>query len=257
MTRPACRGLSLLFAASLLVPVLGCSSSRVKAVSDKDFEKEVLASEGPVLVDFWAVWCGPCRIMAPVLDQVAEETEGKIRVLKMDVDKNPSVPGRYGIQGIPTLILFEGGKALTRFVGVVAKNDLMKGIEEALERAKRPDLIVVVDSDNFETEVLRSKVPVLVDFWAVWCGPCRKLVPLVEDLSWEYEGRLKVAKIDFDTNKDLATRYHVQAIPNVLIFKGGRPVRQWTGVMPKENYVEAIDRLVPPAPAGKETPSNR
>jgi thioredoxin 1 len=214
-------------------------------MTDADFQKDVLESEMPVLVDFWATWCGPCRIMAPVLETMAEEYKGRIKVYKMDVDRNPETPGKYSVQAIPTLLLFKKGKMIRQFVGVVPKDDLKRQIDEALARAERPDLILTLTGENFAREVLKSKVPVLVDFWAVWCGPCRILSPTIEDLSWEYEGRLKVGKINLDENKDLARKYRVQYIPAVMLFEGGRPVRQWTGVRPKNEFTSAIDGVVP------------
>jgi thioredoxin 1 len=88
-----------------------------KAVSDTSFADDVLGSEQPVLVDFWAEWCGPCRVIAPTVEAIAEEFEGKARVYKMDVDANINVPQRYGIRGIPTLILFKSGQEQERYVG--------------------------------------------------------------------------------------------------------------------------------------------
>ena len=88
-----------------------------KAVTDKDFESDVLNSEKPTLVDFWAEWCGPCRASAPTVEAVAEEFEGKANVVKMNVDENMNVPQRYGIRGIPTLILFKNGQEQERYVG--------------------------------------------------------------------------------------------------------------------------------------------
>jgi len=93
-----------------------------KAVSDSTFETEVLGSDKAVLVDFWAEWCGPCRMLAPSLEAVAEEYDGKAGVYKMNVDENPSVPQKYGIRGIPTLIVFKGGQEQERIVGAVTKD---------------------------------------------------------------------------------------------------------------------------------------
>ncbi|RXH56552.1 thioredoxin [Granulicella sibirica] len=104
----------------------------VTEVSDASFEKEVLQSEQPVLVDFWAAWCGPCRALAPVVDQVATQYNGKLRVMKMDVDSNTATPARYGIRGIPALILFKGGQVADNIVGFVPKDTIDKSIEKVL-----------------------------------------------------------------------------------------------------------------------------
>jgi len=87
------------------------------AVTDQTFEKEVLQSSTPVLVDFWAEWCGPCRALAPKLEEVASELAGKVRIVKVNVDENPATPGKYGIRGIPAMLLFKGGAEAGQFVG--------------------------------------------------------------------------------------------------------------------------------------------
>ncbi len=95
-----------------------------KTVTDDSFQQDVLSASGPVLVDFWAEWCGPCKRLAPTIDAVAAELDGKLTVAKLNVDENPNVVGRFGIRGIPTLILFKGGKAVDQVVGLVSKDAL-------------------------------------------------------------------------------------------------------------------------------------
>ena len=95
---------------------------------------------------------------------------------------------------------------------------------------------LVLTSDNFKTEVLESEIPVLVDFWASWCGPCRMLGPVIAELAEEYEGKVKVGKVNVDDEEELAMEYNVQSIPTVLLFKGGKVVEQSLGFKPKAAF---------------------
>ncbi len=99
------------------------------AVTDSTFEADVLKSTQPVLIDFWAEWCGPCRMIAPFVEQIANEYEGKLKVLKLDVDSNQGIAMEYGIQGIPTLLLFKGGREVERIVGYQPKDRLLSRIK--------------------------------------------------------------------------------------------------------------------------------
>ena len=100
------------------------SSELIIHASDASFEQDVLKSDVPVLLDFWAPWCGPCKMIAPILDQLAEEYDGKVKIAKMNVDENQGVPAQFGIRGIPTMIVFKDGKNVANKVGALAKPQL-------------------------------------------------------------------------------------------------------------------------------------
>lgn len=99
------------------------------AVNEGSFEEEVVKSSVPVLVDFWAAWCGPCRAVAPTVEELATEYSGKLKVVKVDVDENPDVSSRYGISSIPTLLVFKGGEVVERMVGAYSKNMLLQKLQ--------------------------------------------------------------------------------------------------------------------------------
>jgi len=103
---------------------------------------------------------------------------------------------------------------------------------------------IVLTDDNFSREVIESDVPVLVDFWAAWCGPCRMIAPLVEELSGEYAGRVKVGKLDVDSAQKTAAEFGIRSIPTLLIFNGGKIADQLIGAVPKQQIAEKLDAIV-------------
>jgi thioredoxin 1 len=107
-------------------------SEAIKTVTDTTFEAEVLASDVPVLVDYWAAWCAPCKMISPIVDQSAEEYSGQLKVAKLNIDENPEMPSRYHVRSIPTLMLFKGGKPVATKVGALNKSQLAAFIEESL-----------------------------------------------------------------------------------------------------------------------------
>lgn len=108
------------------------ASNDVVTLQDATFDKEVLKSDIPVLVDFWAVWCGPCKAIAPHVDELATQYKGKVKVAKMDVDEHQQVPQQYGIRSIPTLLVFKGGRVVDTIVGAVSKSKLEDSLKKAM-----------------------------------------------------------------------------------------------------------------------------
>ena len=109
------------------------SSNLIKHISDASFEADVLQSAQPVLVDYWAEWCGPCKMIAPILDEMATTYNGKLQITKMNVDENREIPGKFGIRGIPTLMLFKDGKLAATKVGALSKSQMAAFIDENLK----------------------------------------------------------------------------------------------------------------------------
>jgi len=108
------------------------ASDAIFEVTDANFDKEVLQSQQPVMIDFWAAWCGPCRALAPIVDEVAKAYQGRVKVGKMDVDNNAATPGRYNVRGIPTLLIFKGGQMKEAIVGYVAREVIEKALDKNL-----------------------------------------------------------------------------------------------------------------------------
>lgn len=100
----------------------------------------------------------------------------------------------------------------------------------------------IITTENFKSEVLDSDIPVLVDFWAAWCGPCKMLAPTIDQLAKEFEGKAKVGKVNVDDNQQLAAQFGIMSIPTIIIFKGGKVVEQFIGVQPKGVYVDALNK---------------
>ncbi|HJP40359.1 MAG TPA: thioredoxin [Dehalococcoidia bacterium] len=106
--------------------------SKLSEISDASFDAEVLQGENPTLIDFWAPWCGPCRMVAPIVEELSEEYSGKVNFLKMNTDENPQVPSKYGIRSIPSLLIFKGGELKGTIVGYRPKGEIKKRLEEAI-----------------------------------------------------------------------------------------------------------------------------
>ena len=104
-----------------------------KTVTDQNFASDVLGASGPVLVDFWAEWCGPCRMIAPALEEISDDLGDKVTVAKLNIDENPDVPARYGVRGIPTMLLFKDGQPIAQKVGAAPRSQIQQWLESNLE----------------------------------------------------------------------------------------------------------------------------
>jgi len=104
-----------------------------KSVTDQSFQSDVLGASGPVLVDFWAEWCGPCRMIAPALEEISKDLGDKVSVVKINIDENPETPGRYGVRGIPTMLLFKDGQPIAQKVGAAPRSQIQQWLESNLD----------------------------------------------------------------------------------------------------------------------------
>ena len=107
-------------------------SEKITHISDSTFEQEVLQNDQPVLVDYWAEWCGPCKMIAPILDEIADDYQGKLKITKLNIDDNPATPPKFGIRGIPTLMIFKDGDVAATKVGALSKSQLAAFIDQSI-----------------------------------------------------------------------------------------------------------------------------
>ncbi len=207
----------------------------------------VLSAGMPVLL---VVWGG--APLDPALDaamrDIARTEAGHLLVAKINADENPQIVSRAGAGPWPALLAFKDGREVTRATGIHAADvrayasyllgrgprpgNNGSGPARTSDQANAPAPVTVTDV-TFAREVLESDLPVLVDLWAPWCGPCRMIAPAVEKIARDYAGRLKVAKLNVDDNPQTAMRYQVQGIPTLLLFKGGRVIDRIVGAVPE------------------------
>ncbi len=227
----------------------------------------VLVAERPLLLVFELPNCAPCRALEPTLKELAGAFAGRALVVRVDNSDGGNLATRFRLTCVPTLIYWQNGRELARIEGaanmaaVRAHLDYMVGAGTLPAPASGPSIplpgvsqtspvseqagasIVVTDA-TFESQVLHSPQPVLVDFWAPWCGPCRIVSPIVEELGRQYAGRLRVAKVNTDENPMHASRLGIMGIPTLIFFKHGREVDRVVGAVPKATLQSHVERLV-------------
>ncbi len=229
--------------------------------NDQGIER-VLAAGLPVALVFIDGTAG--EDLKVTMERLAREKAGQVLVAKLHIQENPDSVQRFQIGRTPALVTARNGKVETR-AEAIKSQDLEEHVAFLLGKGPRPEQPKVkpqetgsrptnqtgsggrpqaVTDATFDQEVMRAHLPVLVDFWAPWCGPCRMTDPILEKLAVEIGGRMKIAKVNVDENPQTAMRYDIRSIPTMMIVKGGQVVDRWMGALPEPALRSRIARSV-------------
>ena len=225
-------------------------------VTDQNFKEIVENSNIPVVVDFWAPWCGPCRMLAPIFEKLAEDYEWKIKFVKVNVDENPATAIKYGIQWIPSILLFKDNQVVKTLVWVKQESEYKTEFDQLLWESSQKNtqteenhwwIINAKWNEEFIKALENNKDKlVIADFWAPWCGPCRMLAPTLEKIAEDYKWKVQVVKVNVDEpeNQQLAMQFQVSSIPAIAFIKDWENPEMTVGALPYEQLKQIIDKKI-------------
>ena len=226
--------------------------------NDQNFSEIVEKSDVPVIVDFWAPWCAPCRMLAPTFEKLSDEYEGKVKFVKVNVDENPTTAIKYMVQWIPTVMIFKEGKPYKTMVWVKLEDEYKAELDSLLGEKKEENQQSENKTTSGDSEIINVNGPeeftkaleenkdklIIADFWAPWCGPCRMLAPTLEQLAKDYAGKVRIVKVNVDepANQPLAMQFQVSSIPTIAFIQWDNQIEVTVGALPYETLKDIIEK---------------